>query len=111
MAPDGRWYCQTIFGPPDVARVMQLLEDGERLRVVARRRDVSPNIVSGVRRSYQENGEYINRQGQSCSRMITPIKYCFLVLLSHRNHMSTDRALEIDFSCANEVQLPHQIVR
>ena len=33
---DGRWWCQLIFGRPDIARVMQLLEDGERLRLVAR---------------------------------------------------------------------------
>ena len=52
MSPDGRWCCRTIFGHPDVARVMQLIEDGERLRVVAWLCDVSPNIVSGVRSSY-----------------------------------------------------------
>ena len=31
---------------PDVARAVKLLEDGERLRVVARRLDVSPSVVS-----------------------------------------------------------------
>ena len=31
---------------PDVARAVYLLEDGERLRVVARRLDVSPSVVS-----------------------------------------------------------------
>ena len=31
---------------PDVAIAVQLLEDGERLRVVARRFDVSPSVVS-----------------------------------------------------------------
>ena len=35
-----------IFGPPDVARIMQLLEDREWLRMVARRHDASPGIVS-----------------------------------------------------------------
>ena len=35
-----------ICGPPDVARIMQLLEDGDRLRMVARRHDVFQNIVS-----------------------------------------------------------------
>ena len=40
-----------MVGPPDVAKVMPLLEDGERLRVVSRRRDVSPNNVSRLRRS------------------------------------------------------------
>ena len=46
MAIDGRWCCRTIVGPSDVARVMQLLEDDERLRVVARRLDVSPSVHS-----------------------------------------------------------------
>ena len=36
MVPDGRWCSRTIVGPSDVARVVQLLEDGERLPVVAR---------------------------------------------------------------------------
>ena len=35
-----------IFGPPDVARSMQHMEDGERLRMVARSHDASPSIVS-----------------------------------------------------------------
>ena len=46
MARVGLWRCQMIFGRPDVARIMQLLEDGERLRMVARRHDVSPSIVN-----------------------------------------------------------------
>ena len=46
MAHDGRWRCNMIFGPPDVARIMQLLEDGVQLRMVARRHDASPSIVS-----------------------------------------------------------------
>ena len=46
MARVGEWRCQMIFGPPDVARIMQLLEDGERIRMVPGRHDVSPSIVS-----------------------------------------------------------------
>ena len=46
-----------IVGPSDVARVMQLLEDYERLRVVAQILDVSPSVVSRLWRSYQETGE------------------------------------------------------
>ena len=41
---------------PDVARAVQLLEDGERLRVVARRLGVSPSIVSRLWRRYRETG-------------------------------------------------------
>ena len=35
-----------IVGPSDVASIMQLLEDDERRRVVARRLDVSPSVVA-----------------------------------------------------------------
>ena len=52
---------------PDVARAVQLLEDGERLRVVARRLDVSPSVVSRLWRRYQETGEYTRREGQGRS--------------------------------------------
>ena len=58
MAIDGRWCCWTTVGLSDVARVMQLLEDDERLRVVARRLDVSTIVVSRLWISYQETGEY-----------------------------------------------------
>ena len=58
MAPRGRWCSRTMVGPSDIARVMQLLEDDERLRVVARRLDVSPIVVSRLWRIYQETGEY-----------------------------------------------------
>ena len=36
MTLDGRWCCQTICGRPDIARSMQLLDDGVQHRVVAR---------------------------------------------------------------------------
>ena len=42
---------------------------------------------------------------------ITPMQDRFILLLSRRNHMSTAKALEIDFCRATEVQLPDQIVR
>ena len=58
MVPDGRWCSRTIVGPSGVARVVQLLEYGERLPVVAGRLDVFPSVVSHLWRSYQETGEY-----------------------------------------------------
>ena len=42
--------------------------------------------------------------------MITPIQYRFLILLSRHNHMSSAKALEIDFCPVTEVHLPDQIV-
>ena len=57
MTPDGRWCSQMIFGRPNIARVMQLLADGARLRVVARIPYFPPSIVGRLWRSYQETGE------------------------------------------------------
>ena len=111
MSHDGRWCCLTIFGRPDIARVVQLLEDGERLRVVARRLYLSPSVIDRLWKWYQETGECTNRQGQGRYRMTTPIQYRFIVLLSRRNHMSTAKTLDIDFFRATEVHLPDQIVR
>ena len=111
MTHDGRWCCQTIFGRPDIARVMQLPEDGERLRLVARICYLPPSVVDRLWKSYQETREYTRRQGQGRSRMKTPMQDRFLVLLSRRNHMSTAKALEIVLCRATEVHLPDQIVR
>ena len=86
MIYDGRWCCQTIFGRPDIARVMQQLEDGERLRVVARRLHLPPSVVGRLWRSYKETGEYTRRQGQGLSRVTTTLQDRFLILLSRRNH-------------------------
>ena len=46
MSLDGRRSCHTNFGTNDVARVMQLLEDGERLRVIPRILYLPPNVVN-----------------------------------------------------------------
>ena len=43
--------------------------------------------------------------------MTTPMQYRFLVFVSRRNHMSTAKALEIDFCRATEIHLPDQTVR
>ena len=96
MTHDDRWCCQTIFGRLNIARVMQLLEDGERLRVVALRLHLPPTIVGQQWRSYQETGEYIRRLGQGRSRVTTTLQDLFIILLFRRNHMSTAKALEID---------------
>ena len=111
LLEDGRWCCQTIFWRPSIARVMHLLEDVERLRVVARILRLPPSVVVRLWRSYQENGEYTRRQGQGHFRVTIPLQDRFLILLSRRNHMSTAKALEIDFCRATEVHLPDQIVR
>ena len=56
----------TISGRPDIARVMQLLEDGERLR---ERLQFPPSVVGRLWSSYLETGEYTRRQVQGRSRV------------------------------------------
>ena len=46
MSLGGRWCCQTVFGRPGVAIVMQLLEDGERLLVIPQILYLSPTVVN-----------------------------------------------------------------
>ena len=46
MTHNGWWCCHTIFGTPDVARVMQLLQDGELLRVTPRILYLLPSVVN-----------------------------------------------------------------
>ena len=108
---EGRWRCQTIFGRPDIAKVMQLLDDDERHRVVARILHLPPGVVSRLWRSYQDTGEYTRRQGQGCSRVTTILQDRFLILVFRRNHTNTAKALEIDFCRATAVHFPDQIVR
>ena len=84
MTHDGQWCCRTIVGPSNVAIVMQLLEDDERLRVVALRLDVSPKVVIRQCISYQESGQYTRIQVQGRSPMTTPRQDPFLVLLPRR---------------------------
>ena len=56
MTHDGRWCYQKIFGQPAIARVMQLLEDGERLRVIARRLYLPPSVVDRLWKNYKKTG-------------------------------------------------------
>ena len=95
-----------IFGRPNIARVMQLLDDGARLRVVARILHFPPRVVGRLWRSYGilEIGA---RSYPGDKHTAKPFSH----LLSRRNHMSTAKALEIDFCRATEIHFPDQIVR
>ena len=57
------------------------------------------------------DGRVHQETGSSRSRVTTPRQDRFLVIVSRRNHMSTARALDINFSRAAEVHLPDQTVR
>ena len=89
-----------ILTPMSVATAVQLLEDGERARVVVRRFDVSPRLVNRLWTRYQETGQYTRRQGQGRSWMTTRRQDSYLVVLYHRKRTSTSRSMEIDFGRA-----------
>ena len=57
------------------------------------------------------DGRVHQETGSSRSRVTTPRQDRFLVFVYRRNHMSTARALEINFRCAAVVHLPDQTVR
>ena len=69
---------------PGVARVMKLIGDCERLRVIAHILHVHPSVVSRLWGSYQETGEYTRRQSQGLSRVTTPRQDS--VLVSPQSH-------------------------
>ena len=50
--------------PADVARAVQLLEDGNTQREVARRLAVSRSVISRLWTRYQETGECSRRPGE-----------------------------------------------
>ena len=87
MVTDSRWCSRTIVRPSDVARVMQLLKDDERLSVVARRLDVPPSVVSRLWRSYQETGEYTRNRVNAVSgwqhQNKTVFLYCCLSAIAY----------------------------
>lgn len=56
----------------EVARAVQLQGDGGGVRVVALQVDLSPSVVSRVRRRYQETGQYSRRQGRGHLHLTTP---------------------------------------
>ena len=57
------------------------------------------------------DGRVHQETGSSRSRVTTPRQDNFLVFVSRRKHMSTARALKINFRRAAEVHLPDQTVR
>ena len=57
------------------------------------------------------DGSVHQETGSSHSRLTTPRQDRFLVFVSRRNHISTARALEINFRRAAEVHMPDQTVR
>jgi len=95
----------------EVARAVQLLEDGATVRTVAQRIGVSPSVISRLWTRYRETGCYSRRPGQGRNRVTTAREDRFLWLSARRNRMSTARALQNDFSRATNLRISDQTVR
>ena len=73
--------------PSQVAKVVELLQDGTSIHALARRVAVSPSTVSRAWRRYQEPGCYMKRAGQGSRRASTQQKiyYQYLLLCAGRD--------------------------
>ena len=83
----------------DVARAVQLLEDGVRQVEVARRFAISHSVVSRLWQRYQQTGRYHVRQRSGRPRALTARQDQYLRLSARRNRMDsaiTSRLLGTD---------------
>jgi transposase len=96
---------------PEMARAIQMLEDGATMRTVAERFDVSASVVHRLWTRYRETGLYHRRPGQGRKRKTTPRQDRYLRQMCLRNRQATAKRLRNDFSTANNIRLSDQTVR
>ena len=97
--------------PCEVAQVVQLLQDGSSVRLVARRFGVSPSAVSRAWRRFRETGQYTRRAGQGRRRATTPRQDRHLVLTARRLGFVNARSLQNELRRATGVEISDQTVR
>ena len=111
MTHHGRWCCQTVFGRPDISRVMQLLEYVERIQVVARtetpfapeRNWPTMEKLPGDGRVHQETGA---RSFLGYSPTARPFSHSVV----SRNRTCTAKTLEIDLCRALKFTSPTRLL-
>ena len=94
-----------------VARAVQMIEDGVRRSEVARSFDVSRSVVQRLWTRYQETDGYTRRPGQGRNRITTARQDRYVVTSALRNRFITARALQNDLHHASGVRVSNQTVR
>ena len=97
-----------FWSPPEVARVVQRVEDGSTQRLVAQRLGVSRSVIGRLWRRYQETGGYSRRPGQGRLRCTTAREERFVVMCALRNRFVTARQLQYDLRHATNIQVRDQ---
>ena len=88
------------LGPPDVARVIEMLEMGFPQHQVADILGVSQSIVARLWSRFQETGRYTRHpgQGRGCCTTATQDRYVWTLAL--RNCQSTATQIQSEFQIA-----------
>ena len=95
----------------EVARAVQMVEDGRTQRQAANALGVSQSVIGRAVQRYQETGQYTRRPGQGRPRSTTPGQDRYLRTLAARNRYSTARQLRHDFQDATGSRISDQTVR
>lgn len=95
----------------EVARAISLIENGFRIRQVARMFHRSPSVIQRLWNRYRETGQYKRRIGQGRKRKTTAIQDRFLVLSSLRNRIRTVNDLQCALRATHRVDISDQTVR
>ena len=96
---------------PEVARAVQLLEDGATVQRVAQRFGVSVSVVSRLWSRFRETGLCSRRPGQGRQRATTQQEDRYLQQMARRNRYSTAPGLRNDFVEATNVRISESTVR
>lgn len=95
----------------EVARVVQMSEDGRTYRQIGNVIGVSSSVVSRVIRRYREHGQYSRRHGGGRQRATTPREDRHLHTLVARQPFHTARRLRSDFQRDTGVRVSVQTIR
>ena len=95
----------------EVARIVALIENGVKIRQVARNFNRSPSVIKRVYDHYMATGEYKRSAGQGRKRKTTRIADRYLVLSALRRRISTAKDLQNALRAAHQVTISDQTVR